>query len=185
MTDETIEITAREILGDLANVSRVETLARDFAIEAHGEQRYGEHPYVTHLAAVRDVLIEFGCAEQTFLICAWLHDTIEDTTVTREQLDAKFGTVVAWYVYAVTGIGKNRDERNRVAYTKMKLCPESILLKLADRIANMRSAKATRPDLFAMYAREYTTFSRELRPATQMAEVVCAEAMWRELDRME
>jgi guanosine-3',5'-bis(diphosphate) 3'-pyrophosphohydrolase len=161
-----------------------ELLALGFAFKAHGDQRYGHAPYVTHLAAVRDVLIEFGCVETTHLIAAWLHDTIEDTSVTREQIDADFGHDVARYVWAVTGVGANRAERNHSAYDKMRECPESIVVKLADRIANTRAAKATNPHIFKMYQHEYLTFRGTLRPVTKFADIVCSEPMWKELDRL-
>lgn len=184
MSDDILEITAHELLGDLTKMSDAEQFAREFAIKAHGDQKYGDESYVTHLAAVRETLIEFGCAERAHLIGAWLHDTVEDTSVTRETIEANFGHVVASYVWAVTGVGKNRAERNRNAYAKMKRLPEAILIKLADRITNMRNAKATKPDLFTMYVREYPTFRSELRPITESADVVCSRAMWRALDRL-
>ncbi len=184
MSNDILEITARELLGDLTKMSDAEQLAREFAIKAHGDQKYGDQPYVTHLAAVRDALIEFGCAERTHLIAAWLHDTIEDTDVTYEEIDRNFGTEMARYVWAVTGTGKTRAMRNSDAYQKMRWCPEAILIKLADRIANMRASKASKPELFKMYQSEYPAFRDTLRPVTRSAEVVCSEAMWRALDQL-
>jgi len=165
-------------------MSDVETSAREFAVKAHGAQRYGDEPYVVHLEAVRDVLIEFGCHDSVLLIAAWLHDVIEDTSITRGMIDLSFGMTVGNYVWAVTGVGKNRAERTRSIREKLHREPQAILVKLADRIANMRSAKESKPDLFAMYAREHHEFESVLRPVTRRAAVVGAEAMWNELDRI-
>ena len=51
---------------------------------------------------------------------AWLHDTIEDTSVTREDIVAHFGDEVAALVWAVTGEGATRSERNQSAYAKIR-----------------------------------------------------------------
>jgi (p)ppGpp synthase/HD superfamily hydrolase len=71
-----------------------EERARAFAIAAHGNQRYGEQPYEVHLAAVRQVLFDFGHGGE-LAIAAWLHDTVEDTDVTVEQIELEFGSAVA------------------------------------------------------------------------------------------
>ena len=63
--------------------------AQRFAEEAHAGQRYGEHPYGVHLQAVRAVLRDFGHGG-ALAVAAWLHDTVEDTAVTREQVEAHF-----------------------------------------------------------------------------------------------
>jgi (p)ppGpp synthase/HD superfamily hydrolase len=88
-------------------LSEVESRARAFALSAHGEQRYGTHPYVVHLSAVRATLAEFGHAGE-LLVAAWLHDTLEDTTATRVEMRAEFGAEVEALVWAVTGRGDPR-----------------------------------------------------------------------------
>lgn len=137
--------------------------ARDYAAKKHAAQRYGDKPYTVHLAAVRDVLREAGFDdEHPLALAAWLHDTIEDTDATREELTDRFGARVADLVWAVTGIGKNRKERNENAYAKIRAYPEAAILKLADRIANVE-ASAHAPDKLAMYRKEWPAFRDALQ----------------------
>ncbi len=136
--------------------------ARDYAVQKHAAQRYGDEPYLVHLKAVREVLRWAGFDDDHPLaIAAWLHDTIEDTDATREDVAERFGTKVAELVWAVTGIGKNRKERNENAYQKIRACPDAAILKLADRISNVE-ASANVPDKLAMYRKEWPAFQEAL-----------------------
>lgn len=132
--------------------------AYSFAAEKHAHQRYGDAPYTVHLEAVRAVLRDAGFEdEHPLAIASWLHDTIEDTATTREEVQAHFGIAVADLVWAVTGIGQNRKERNAHAYAKIRATPDAATLKLADRIANVE-ASANVPDKLAMYRKEWPGF---------------------------
>ncbi len=149
----------------MTNTER-EQAARDYATEKHAGQKYGEHPYTVHLQAVRDVLRWAGFHDgHPLTIAAWLHDTIEDTDATREDVAARFGDDVADLVWAVTGIGKNRKERNAAAYAKIREAQSRFFpatnLKLADRIANVEASKNA-PDKLAMYREEWPGFSDAL-----------------------
>jgi guanosine-3',5'-bis(diphosphate) 3'-pyrophosphohydrolase len=129
-----------------------------FAAEKHAAQRYGNAPYSVHLEAVRAVLRDAGFADDHPLaIAAWLHDTIEDTETTREEVESRFGEEVANLVWAVTGVGQNRKDRNAHAYAKIRVTPNAATLKLADRIANVE-ASANVPDKLAMYRKEWPGF---------------------------
>jgi guanosine-3',5'-bis(diphosphate) 3'-pyrophosphohydrolase len=138
-----------------------EDRARAFAIAAHGDQRYGSEPYVVHLAAVRQVLRDFDY-DGDFALAAWLHDTVEDTAVTVEQLEYEFGQRVAALVWAVTGVGNNRKERSASAYAKMRALPDAVTVKLADRIANSEASARGNPRLLAMYREELAGFTATL-----------------------
>jgi (p)ppGpp synthase/HD superfamily hydrolase len=132
--------------------------AREYAARKHATQQYGNQPYTVHLAAVREVLRWAGIEdEHPLAIAAWLHDTVEDTDTTREDVAARFGDEVAELVWAVTGVGKNRKERNENAYAKIRAYPQAATLKLADRIANVE-ASANVPDKLAMYRKEWPAF---------------------------
>jgi hypothetical protein len=168
-----------------------EAEARNFAIRAHGDQRYdsGNAPYLVHLAAVRDAVIEFGFASgdnfktRDYVQAAWLHDVLEDTKQLAGTIGEKFGETTFTFVWAVTGRGENRKARNEDAYRKMLENPSSIPVKLADRISNGRSSKLTSPDaLFEMYKREYTKFKALLEPRSRV--ITGCEPMWRELDKI-
>lgn len=159
----------------------IEATAREFAERAHGDQRYGDQPYVTHLAAVRAVLADFE-VDGALGVAAWLHDVVEDTPVSVEDVTAAFGAEVAALVWAVTGVGANRAERNAAAYAKIEQLPAAVTLKLADRIANTEASVATSPELLAMYRREYPAFKAHLEPAA--AGDATAARMWARLDAL-
>lgn len=136
--------------------------AYSFAAEKHAQQRYGNAPYTVHLEAVRAVLRDVGFDDaHPLAIAAWLHDTIEDTETTRDEVLAHFGVEVADLVWAVTGVGQNRKERNAHAYAKIRATPNAATLKLADRIANVE-ASVNVPDKLAMYRKEWPGFREAL-----------------------
>jgi hypothetical protein len=138
----------------------VETEAREFAVERHAEQRYGERPYVVHLEAVRAVLRDFGHGG-ALGVAAWLHDVVEDTPTTRDEVEQRFGAEVAALVWAVTGVGDDRKARNAAAYAKIQQLPAAATLKLADRIANVE-ASATVPAKLERYRAEWQGFATAL-----------------------
>jgi (p)ppGpp synthase/HD superfamily hydrolase len=137
-----------------------EDKARAFAVAAHAEQKYGEVPYVTHLQAVHAVLVDFGYTAP-FTVAAWLHDVVEDTPVTRDEIEAAFGNEVAELVWAVTGVGETRPERVHAAYEKIKKHPAAAVLKLADRIANSEASRDY-PKKLALYRGEHASFKENL-----------------------
>lgn len=140
--------------------------SRDFAIEAHGDQKYGKTlPYSIHLDLVVSVMARFKVMDNHVLAAGYLHDTIEDTDVTKDDLLEAFGERVALLVDAVTdGPGKNRKERKERVYTQIPRVPGSIVVKLADRIANVeQSLRMDNEGLLQMYAKEQPYFNERLR----------------------
>ena len=125
--------------------------AREFAIKAHGDQMYGDEPYIVHLDEVAGILHEFGIMETIFTnayIVAYLHDTIEDTDITYEDVREEFGETIAVNVAAVsTPEGKNRAVRTSLLYQYIQSIKPAesrdrmyatFLVKPADRLANVR-----------------------------------------------
>ena len=112
-----------------------------FALEAHGDQQYGDKPYGHHLAAAVQVLEDFDRETNTLVTAAWLHDVLEDTSVTKGDIIHAFGADVAEIVWACTGVGDTRRERNRAIYGKIATCPQAAFVKMADRIANVEQAE--------------------------------------------
>lgn len=131
--------------------------AKAFAIEYHRGQLYGDVPYEAHLQAVVDVMTDFGFTNPNWLAAAWLHDVIEDTKATRKIVKDEFGELVASIVWAVTGVGRNRKERNQAIYDKMPTAPEASVLKVADRIANVEFSRSGSQHR-AMYISEAESF---------------------------
>jgi len=118
-----------------------------FAREAHADQtRASGEPYISHSVAVAMILAELRLDAVT-IAAALLHDVPEDTTHTIEEIRSKFGSEVAGLVDGVTKLGriewKSREERQAENLRKMFLAMANdiriILIKLADRVHNMRT----------------------------------------------
>lgn len=167
------------MLKNPANNSELVARAKTLATKAHSNQKYGDQPYSIHLEAVESVLLEFGVSDENLRAAAWLHDVVEDTAVTLKELEQEFPPEVTKLVQAVTNEpGNNRKERSQKTYLKIKLIPEAIVLKLADRIANGRKSMQTSKDsLYKMYQKEHSAFREALYvqdPTTKL--------MWQTLD---
>ena len=139
-------------------------LRRAWAVGAaahEGQTRKSGEPYITHPVAVAGVLAEQKVDVET-LVAAVLHDTIEDTPLTRDALAAEFGEPVAELVEGVTKLDKlqfaSRREADAESFRKMMLAMARdlrvILIKLADRLHNMRTLGAQSVEARERIARE-------------------------------
>lgn len=139
--------------------------AIELAHKAHAVQKYGEFPYTRHLAHVESVLQRFGFSSYNLMTIAWLHDILEDTCITRKQITEIFGEEISNVLYCVTDEpGKNRKERKRATYPKIRQNNMALIVKLADRIANIESCiHSGNNGLLSMYRKEQKEFSEELR----------------------
>jgi guanosine-3',5'-bis(diphosphate) 3'-pyrophosphohydrolase len=138
--------------------------AYEFARLAHGEQKYGEQPYIQHLFDVVSVLHEFGLDyDQELRAAAYLHDVCEDCGIQYGHILERFGPRVRALVYAVTNEpGKTRAERSEKTYPKIRKSSAAVALKLADRIANVRRSLNAGNTYMAAYRREYAAFREAL-----------------------
>jgi GTP pyrophosphokinase len=129
----------------------------DFAAEAHrGQMRESGDPYISHSVAVVLILLDLlESLLDTPIVCgALLHDVVEDTQVTPEMVEKRFGREVASLVEGVTKISKLHFERREAAqaesFRRMLLSMAQdlrvIFIKLADRLHNMRTIEHLRPD---------------------------------------
>jgi guanosine-3',5'-bis(diphosphate) 3'-pyrophosphohydrolase len=132
--------------GDLALLFK----ALAFAAHKHREQRRKDaeaSPYINHPIALADVLVnEGGVTDIEVLSAALLHDTVEDTATTHEELVNAFGTRIARIVAEVTDdkrLPKAERKRLQIEHAAA-LSPEAKLVKLADKICNLRDV-ADRP----------------------------------------
>jgi (p)ppGpp synthase/HD superfamily hydrolase len=142
----------------------IETPSYWVAVGAHGAQPYADGTHVdVHLRAVVEILVSFNFCAQFWIDAGWLHDTDEDTAFKVAQTRLRFGDMTADLVWAVTGVGDNRRERNASIYEKIAAFPRAAILKTADRIANLRSSKVHAPSLFRMYQKEASTFVPAVR----------------------
>lgn len=127
--------------------------AYEFAKASHdGQKRVSGEEYIIHPASVAMLLIELGMDNES-LIAALLHDVVEDTGVTTEEVTQMFGRDVAVLVNGVTKLGKipysSREEQQAENIRKMLLAMSQdirvIIIKLADRLHNMRTIDAMPP----------------------------------------
>ncbi len=136
--------------------------AYDFAAKAHeGQTRRSGDPYVTHPVSVANIITDLKLDEAS--VCAGLlHDAVEDTSATVEELTELFGKEVAFLVNGVTKLGKlpysSKEERQAENFRKMLLAMARdirvILLKLCDRLDNMRTLGHLPPEKQERIAQE-------------------------------
>ncbi|MBQ7144399.1 MAG: bifunctional (p)ppGpp synthetase/guanosine-3',5'-bis(diphosphate) 3'-pyrophosphohydrolase [Oscillospiraceae bacterium] len=128
--------------------------AFELAAASHaGQKRKDGTPYVTHCIAAADITVDMGLDEDS-IVSALLHDTIEDTAVTHEQIAKQFGPDVANIVEGVTKLTRvnytSREEEQMENMRKMLLAMSRdirvILIKLADRLHNMRTMDYQSPE---------------------------------------
>jgi len=113
--------------------------AKAYAEEKHIGQVHGTRPFMMHLTEVVNTLHEFGYLDDDLTAAAWLHDVVEDTEVLIEEIYSTFGPRIGDLVDALTdGEGDTRIEKKQKPYSTIPNVPGSVIVKLADRIANVR-----------------------------------------------
>lgn len=173
---------------------KIELVKRAFVVAkaAHeGQTRSSGEPYITHPVAVAGIIAEMKLDHEA-IMAALLHDVIEDTPYTEEQLAAEFGTSVAEIVQGVSKLDKlkfrTRQEAQVENFRKMILAMTKdirvVLIKLADRTHNMRTLGALRLDKRQRIAKEtleiYTPLAHRLgiEHLKNELEDLCLEAMY-------
>lgn len=149
------------------------------------DTRKSGEPYITHPIAVAEILAGFRLDRDT-IIAAILHDTVEDTEVTYDQIVSLYGETVARLVDGVTKLkSSNHDKLQNKAATFHKILtatlddPRVLIIKLADRLHNMSTLDAVRPEKQRATAREtldfYVPFARlmGLNDIADYIEVLC------------
>ncbi len=158
--DEMVENEFRQLLGaylrsNHRKKSGIIEKAYRFAKAAHkGARRRSGEPYILHpIAVARIVISELGLGS-TSICAALLHDVIEDTEFTREDIEANFGPKIAGIVDGLTkisgGILDAKSSLQAENFRKLLLSMSSdirvVLIKMADRLHNMRTLGSLRPD---------------------------------------
>ena len=145
------------------------TKALDFAARKHIDQRRKgerEEPYINHLAEVARLLADATDGDDLDLVLAGLlHDTVEDTKTTHDELVSEFGAVVADLVSEVTddkSLEKAVRKRRQVETAPDK-SDRAKMIKIADKTSNLRSIAASPPkDWSTERQREYFEWAREV-----------------------
>jgi guanosine-3',5'-bis(diphosphate) 3'-pyrophosphohydrolase len=149
-------IRAHHPKADLRPVQRAYEVAE---AKHRGQSRRSGDPYITHPLAVTTILAELGM-DTTTLAAALLHDTVEDTGYTLDALSAEFGSEVAHLVDGVTKLDKVKFGEAAEAETIRKMVvamakdPRVLVIKLADRLHNMRTLRFLPPEKQERKARE-------------------------------
>jgi hypothetical protein len=161
--------------------------ARDFAISAHRRidqrRKYTSQPYEAHLRAVAKLVQDVTDDPET-VAAAWLHDTVEDTEATFEDLGREFGPGVEALVEALTDVSRpgdgNRARRKAIDREHLAAAPpRAKTVKLADLVDNARDV--TRHD--ASFARVFLEEARLLLEVLREGDRRLAELLERELER--
>src|SRR5215469_7244070 len=136
--------------------------AWEFCLQKHeGQKRASGEPYVVHPLEVGQVLAELKM-DSTAIAAGLLHDAVEDTDVTSDEIGKKFGEQVAHIVEGVTKLDKikfaNREDHQAENIRKMLLAMVTdvrvVIIKLADRLHNMRTLEHLRPEKQQRIAKE-------------------------------
>jgi (p)ppGpp synthase/HD superfamily hydrolase len=161
---------------------------RAMALLLHGNQKYGDKPYIAHLDNVEAIIREYGYGDSVSRQAALLHDVLEDTVTTTTSL-YKFGVsseVINIIQFCTDESGNNREIRKALTYKRwenqIRVNPpwliKAIRVKLADRLANLRFSLLNSPSHLQLYHREEKIFKVALYiPST-------ADKMWEEYDRL-
>jgi GTP diphosphokinase / guanosine-3',5'-bis(diphosphate) 3'-diphosphatase len=158
---------ARTLFSDAAaylkpeDVSQLESAFRFSETAHHGQYRKTGDPYISHPVAVAHILLQWHLDGQA-LTAALLHDVMEDTSVTKLEISEKFGKMVAELVDGVSKLDRiefeSQEHEQAENFRKMLLAMARdvrvILIKLADRLHNMRTLDAMHPQKRARIARE-------------------------------
>lgn len=141
-------------------MTELELKAKEFATRAHlGQKRkYTGEDYIVHPEEVAGIVRSVPHTE-AMLAAAWLHDTVEDTAVTLEEIQAAFGSEVAGLVSWLTDVSKktdgNRHVRKAFDLAHTSRAPAAAkTVKLADLISNSKSITQHDPKFAKVYLRE-------------------------------
>jgi guanosine-3',5'-bis(diphosphate) 3'-pyrophosphohydrolase len=140
-----------------------------FAAHKHRDQRRKDadaSPYINHPIALADVLVNEGGVDEHDVLCgALLHDTVEDTDTTREELETRFGARIAGIVLEVTDdktLEKAERKELQVEHAA-HISREAKLVKLADKICNLRDVAGNPPAGWSLERRrEYFEWAKRV-----------------------
>lgn len=171
-------------------------LAEEFAKEKHGSQvrKYTGEPYWTHLKEVADLVYTYTEDENQDdthgIVVAWLHDTIEDTSATYEEIESIFGKDIADDVLALSdlqtpadGNRKVRKERYKNQIAKANKIVQTV--KLADLISNTHSIVEHDSDFARIYLKEKQDLLQVLTKGNYILRLVASETLKRGIAQLQ
>jgi GTP pyrophosphokinase len=161
-----------------ADLDLVQRAYRFSELSHHGQQRASGEPYLSHPLEVAGLLVNFKM-DVTTVTAGLLHDVLEDTKTTKAELQREFGSEIAELVDGVTKIGKlafsSREERQAENFRKMLVAMARdlrvLMIKLADRLHNMRTLDYLPPERARKIAQETLDIYAPLAHRLGMAKV--------------
>lgn len=168
----------------------ISEIAKEYALERHAYtgHLYDGKPYKVHLLGVVGVAMDYikqifpENEWDTIIAGAWVHDVIEDTRETYNDVKAATSEQVADIAYALTNEkGKNRSERaNDKYYQGIRDTPYAAFIKICDRIANIRYGREQGGSMLEKYRKEHENFKTQLynplyEPLFQLMELQLAK----------
>lgn len=158
-------------------------MAKNFARARHEGQRYGEFPYHVHLDDVEKLAQPFGI---NAMVVAQLHDILEDTTTSFDELVTDFGELVALAVsYLTDPVGGDRKSKKKQLYQRFTTLDPveeaarlALIVKACDRLANVKASRLFHPPKYALYQSEHPEFRKAAY------RVGLCEMVWWELDML-
>lgn len=135
--------------------------AKNFAARAHIQQTHGDRAFITHPALVAETLQRWRYGPE-YVAAGWLHDVVEDTRFTVQDIEGLFGGRVALLVAHLTCVGPTHDDRVRDNYAKVNAYPRAAIVRLADRFANV-SASIPGDRYHKRYRAEHDGFEAAVR----------------------
>lgn len=145
--------------------------ASEYAVKAHSNvaQMYDTHPYSYHLnivvALAKEYLYLIKDIDHALILAgAWVHDVIEDTHETYNDVKTILGEEIAEIAFALTNEkGRSRKERaNEKYYEGIRNTPGAIFIKLCDRLANVLYARSKNSRMLEIYKQEHNEFLKNL-----------------------
>lgn len=134
------------------------------AEKAHANQSYDIFPYIYHIKQVLRIAKGLYKDDEDIQIACVLHDTLEDTSLSYNDLKKTFGETIAEIVYCVTDeLGRTRKERKEITYPKIRNNWKATAVKLCDRIANVEHSKEYSKEQFQMYKKEHKAFVEAIK----------------------
>ena len=138
-----------------------------------GQKRRGTgEDYISHPSRVAAAATLYDPTDEAAVCAAWLHDVVEDTPVTLEDINELFGDTVATIVDGLTNDGpredQTREERKALDRKRLKGAPERVkIIKMLDRLDNIRDCGSLKPSFVQKYCRESRLLGEVLADADE------------------
>lgn len=170
------------------NLTLVEA-ADAFAARLHEGQLYGDQPYIVHPREVERELVKFGVEDPVTRAAGLCHDLKEDCAADEDVFRSEFASYLvsdvdrmfAMVDACTQGEGANRKARHDRWYVLIPNTPGSVLVKVSDRICNVRNARDNGLSILGMYRKEHSRF-RQLREHCRGDQI--ADKMWDYLEAL-